>query len=93
MKPANDNRQAANDNEPPRLLNKSQAAAYCGATLPTFGKWIARGLIPKALPMRRWDRKALDLALDKMSGLIVESAPKESALEKWRREHKHANKG
>lgn len=79
MTPANDN--------VPRLMTKTEACAYCGVSLPTFGKWVAKGLLPQALPVRKWDRKAIDLALDKMGGLIVESHSKEDEVDKWFREN------
>jgi hypothetical protein len=71
----------------PRLMSKAHAAAYCGVSLPTFGRWVAAGTIPAALPIKMWDRKAIDLALDKLSGLTNESQPIEVAFDKWEREH------
>ncbi|QAY95091.1 hypothetical protein CWB41_04575 [Methylovirgula ligni] len=72
----------------PRLMTKTQAAAYCGVTLPTFGKWVEKGFIPKALPMRKWDRHAIDAAIDKMSGISNSPPVKaETALQKWLREN------
>jgi hypothetical protein len=73
----------------PRLLSGADAAAYCGITPATFSKWVAAGNMPKPLPgTRRWDRKAIDLALDKLSG--IEASPPdqedEDPLEKWMRE-------
>jgi predicted DNA-binding transcriptional regulator AlpA len=54
----------------PRLLSGADAAAYCGVAPATFSKWVAEGTVPKPLPgTRRWDRKAIDLALDKASGI------------------------
>ena len=75
--------------EPARLMSKSQAAAHLGVSLPTFSKWVAADFIPGALPIRKWDRKALDAALDKMSGLKPEQSKTdavEDAYEKWKRE-------
>lgn len=52
----------------PRLMYGPDAAAYLGLTSAAFSKWVAEGRIPKPLPgTRRWDRKAIDLALDKAS--------------------------
>lgn len=57
---------------PPRLLSGAEAAAYLGISRATFAKWVAAGLAPKPLTgTRRWDRKALDLALDKASGIVT----------------------
>src|SRR5215207_1565468 len=53
-----------------RLLGKKEAAAYCGLSERGFGNWVAKGLVPRALPgTARWDQKALDYALDRLSGL------------------------
>jgi hypothetical protein len=79
----------------PRLMTGAEAAAYLGLTPASFSKWAADGRAPKPLPgTRRWDRKAIDVALDKLSG--IPSAPKskedqeedddECPLEKWKRE-------
>ncbi|MDI3564945.1 AlpA family transcriptional regulator [Bradyrhizobium sp. Arg816] len=69
----------------PRLMTGREAAAYCGVTVATWAKWVALGIVPPPLPgTRRWDRKALDLALDKMSGIESAIAPQEEdPLEKW----------
>jgi hypothetical protein len=53
-----------------RLMTKKQAAEYCGLSHRDFGNWVSKGLIPRALSgTARWDRKALDYALDALSGL------------------------
>lgn len=65
MKPANDNQ---------RLLSRAEAAAYCGFKPSAFSAHVAAGRLPAALPgVRKWDRKAIDLHLDKLSGLVVET--------------------
>lgn len=72
-----------------RLMSGAVAAAYCGVTPATFSKWVAAGTVPAALPgTRRWDRKAIDLALDKASGIAVASpVPDGNAeLEQWIRD-------
>ncbi|MDB5824135.1 MAG: hypothetical protein JWR21_2839, partial [Herminiimonas sp.] len=44
-----------------------------------FSRWVSEGIVPKPLPgTRRWDRKALDIALDKLSGIPVSSPSKEN---------------
>jgi hypothetical protein len=51
-------------------MSGADAAAYCGVTAATFARWISDGRVPKPLPgTRRWDRKAIDLALDRLSGI------------------------
>jgi hypothetical protein len=59
----------------PRGLSKQQAAEYCGcATLEAFDAWVRKGIIPGAIPgTHRWDRKAIDDALDRASGLTTPS--------------------
>jgi hypothetical protein len=66
----------------PRLLSRSQAACYCSVSTGTFSNWVRCGKLPLPLSgTRRWDVKAIDVALDTMSGL----APQElSALDEWR---------
>jgi len=55
----------------PRGLSKEQAAAYAGCeTLSAFNDWIRRGIIPRPIPgTHKWDRRAIDAALDRLSGL------------------------
>ena len=78
----------------PRLLTRRQAAAYCGASVPTFNKWVLAGVLPQSISItNRWDRHALDAELNKHSGLHKpESA--EDAFDKWKREQteKKANR-
>lgn len=60
--------------EPPRLMSGATAAAYCGVMPATWSKWVASGVMPKPVEFtRRWDRKAIDLALDKSSGIATPS--------------------
>jgi hypothetical protein len=47
----------------PCLMSRSEAAAYCGVTPATWSKWVSDGSMPKPVIGRRWDRKAIDLAL------------------------------
>ena len=76
---------AANDNVP-RLLTQKQAAAYCGTSATTFAKWVLAGAVPASLPTtRRWDRRAIDMHLDQLSGL-GETRAEEDPLATWRRE-------
>lgn len=75
----------------PRLMSGPDAAAYLGLTPTCFSKWVAEGRIPKPLPgTRRWDRKAIDLALDKASGIVAPSVVPASNLdaeEEWERKY------
>jgi predicted DNA-binding transcriptional regulator AlpA len=69
-----------------RLITKREAAAYCGVSLPTFSKWVLAGIMPPAFgATRRWDRRAIDAAIDAASGLGGELV--EDAFDRWEREH------
>jgi hypothetical protein len=60
----------ANDNREPRLVSKAQAANYCGVTAPTFAKWVFAGILPSSISVTgKYDMRALDAALDKLSGI------------------------
>lgn len=67
----------------PRGLTKEEAAAYVGCrTLSAFNYRVAQGLLPRAIPgTRTWDRKALDAAMDKASGIKSDGATTE--LDEW----------
>lgn len=58
---------------PPRVLSRGQAAKYLGLGISTFDRLVEAGLMPKPLklPMRKvlWDRRAIDHALDRLSGM------------------------
>jgi predicted DNA-binding transcriptional regulator AlpA len=70
----------------PRLLTGPAAAAYLSISHATFARWVAAGTVPAPIPnTRRWDRKALDLALDKTSGIVAPSiVPEEDEYAKWK---------
>jgi hypothetical protein len=64
-----------------RGLRREEAADYLSLSLAGFDAWVAQGLIPGPIPgTKRWDRKAIDLALDRASGL---ESP--SPFEEWKR--------
>jgi hypothetical protein len=54
-----------------RVLTTAEAAAYAGCrTVAAFRDWVRRGIMPGPIPgTHRYDRKAIDAALDRMSGL------------------------
>lgn len=72
----------------PRLISGPDAAAYLGVSRATFTKWAANGILPKPIPNTRyWDRKAIDLALDKTSGIAAPSVvpdAQEMTLAEWK---------
>jgi len=64
-------------NDSPRLLTRRQAARYCGLSSSGFAKWVSAGRLPHALPgTRRWDRNAIDSALDRIMTLQAAEAHK-----------------
>lgn len=67
---------------PPRLLTRAEAAAYCGVGMGAFSDWTRKGILPKALKgTQRWDRAAIDAALDRRSGLAKTQIGKGAAGE------------
>jgi hypothetical protein len=74
----------------PRLLKREEAAAYCGVGVATFAAWVRRGIIPGPVSAtHRWDRKAIDGALDALSHLDGKVEP--NALDQWKANH-HARR-
>jgi hypothetical protein len=62
----------------PRILELDLAAAYVGLSAAAFLNAVRDGRYPAALPdgkRRHWDRKALDAAVDRRSGLTANSGP------------------
>lgn len=61
--------------------------------------WVASHKMPPAIPgTRKWDKKAIDVKLDEISGLAVNDNKAEEEFEKWSRERdarkaKRANEG
>jgi hypothetical protein len=70
----------------PRGLTKEQAAAYAGCdTSSAFDSWVRRGILPKPIPgTHRWDRKAIDAALDRASGLAAPSNDDLTPYQRWK---------
>jgi hypothetical protein len=69
----------------PRCFTREQAAEYLGITTSAFADWVRRGIIPGPIPnTHRWDRRAIDAALDKQSGLAPTIEP--SAYQRWKAE-------
>ncbi len=72
-----------------RGLTKQEAADYCGCnSLAAFDRWRQRGIVPAPiLGTTKWDRKALDAALDRASGLVTESATELTPYQRWKAEN------
>lgn len=55
------------DDLEPRLLTKEQAARYCALSPRGFSSWVKIGRLPGPVTgTARWDRRAIDTALDKI---------------------------
>lgn len=70
-----------------RILNAREAAAYCGLSLAGFRNWISRGIIPGRIKgTYKYDQKALDLAIDKASGIAILNVNSQllNPYEKWK---------
>ncbi len=66
----------------PRLMTKAEAAAYCAVTPSRFYQLVKAGTLPGPVPgTTRYDRVAIDRALDKHAGLTTEAEL--SPLQKW----------
>jgi hypothetical protein len=71
----------------PRGLSREQAAEYCGCeSVQAFNDWVRKGIVPGPMPgTNRFDRKALDRALDRCSGLVSNSDS--LSFEEWESHH------
>jgi len=55
----------------PRLCLKAEAAVYCCIKISTFDHWVKKGILPGPVSgTSRWDFKAIDNALDNISGIL-----------------------
>ena len=71
----------------PRLATRAEAAAYLALSTAGFDDWIRRGIIPGPISgTRRWDRFAIDAALDRASR-ISSSTEKENDYAAWKKAH------
>jgi hypothetical protein len=74
----------------PRLLTREQAAAYCNVSPQCFSSWVKIGRLPGPLTgTARWDLKAINAALDLLSGIVTrtDSQSGSSALDQWKAQH------
>jgi predicted site-specific integrase-resolvase len=63
-----------------RLATEKEAAEAIGLELATFRTWVQAGRLPGPIPdCGRFDLKALDAAIDRISGLGAANA-----LDAWR---------
>lgn len=74
----------------PRLVLLEEICQYLGDISPaTYSAWRNKGIVPGPVPgTNRYDRKAHDRALDRKSGIDIQSAHRQlSALEAWEAGH------
>ena len=72
-----------------RGITMKEAAAICGISPSGYREWMAKGLVPRPWPgTRKIDRKALEAALDKLSGLDHHS---DDPFEQWLAEREKRN--
>ena len=65
-----------------RLITKQCAAAHVGVSTLVFDRMVTQGVLPGPMPgSRKWDRKALDVHLDRASGL----ADPDDTYDAWRK--------
>jgi hypothetical protein len=68
----------------PRGLTREAAAAFYGVSPPTFDKGRIEGVYPgPTLPGGRYDRVLLELAANRLSGILSESEVA-NPLDAWR---------
>ena len=76
----------------PRLITKAQAADYLGLSTRGLDEWIRAGRVPGPIPgTHRWDKRAIDAALDTLS--LIAPAQQPSAIEEWRASRARASQG
>jgi hypothetical protein len=65
----------------PRLVGEMEAAEFIGIPVATFRAWVGCGRLPSPLlDCGKYDLKAIDVALDRISGLDTPA----NALDAWR---------
>ena len=70
----------------PRGMTRDDAAAYCSLSPSTWDRWVSDGRMPPPVPgTHRWDRRAIDLAWDRLSGIATaEVDESDAAVVAWR---------
>jgi hypothetical protein len=70
----------------PRVMTKEEAASYVGCkSSSSFNDWIRRGIMPGPIPgTHKWDKKAIDAALDRLSGLRSRIDTQLSPYDEWK---------
>jgi predicted DNA-binding transcriptional regulator AlpA len=74
----------------PRLVTRAEAAAYCGLSCQGFSRWVKNGRLPGPIAgTARWDLRAIDAALDSLSGIVDrdEGGIGAPVLDQWKAKH------
>ena len=67
-----------------RGMTLKEAADYCGVSPSTFRSWEQKGLLScRWQGTNRYDKRALDRDLDRMSGLANEAEKSQDAFATW----------
>jgi hypothetical protein len=70
---------------PNRLMSRGELMAYLAVRSTTLSRLIRAGSIPGPVPgLKRWDRAAVDAALDRLSGIAKHAPHDEFAARKAR---------
>ena len=74
------------ENSECRLISLNEAAHYCGVSSSGYRAAVYKGRFPGPLPGgRKIDKRALDAALDRLSGMITAPEEKLSPYDEWKK--------
>ena len=72
----------------PRCVRRKEIEQAYGFKPAVFSRLVVKGIMPLRVPgTRMWDRRAIDHALDKISGLGQASNDNETEADRWFKEH------
>jgi hypothetical protein len=72
----------------PRCVRRKEIEQAYGLKPAVFSRLVAKGIMPLRVPgTRMWDRRAIDHALDKISGLGDASNDNATEADRWFREN------
>ena len=72
-----------------RLLSREEAAAYCGVRPDQFTRYVRQGIMPQKITRTtRWDKHAIDAAIDRLSGLTPKGQTNDDTYARWARQYR-----
>jgi hypothetical protein len=72
----------------PRCVRRKEIEQAYGLKPAVFSRLVAKGIMPLRVPgTRMWDRRAIEHALDKISGLGQASNDNATEADRWFKEH------